>query len=365
MEKRPQLVPTMALFCLLLSACSDNDSTPLTQHLTPATPATINICSDIATQFNFKDTVITSSEMVSAGKVEYSSTESYSAPDHCVVKGYMNERIGLGSSGEADTKYAIGFEMRLPKDWNGRFYYQANGGLDGSVSKAVGRLIFAGGADSAALNSGFAVISSDAGHPSPAPQFGFDPQARLDYGYNAVAELTPMAKSLIKIAYGKLPDRSYFAGCSNGGRHTMMAASRYAEMYDGFIVGNPGLHLPNAAVSQLYGAQQYSTLVTYNPDGSDILATLQTAITQEEFGVVSQQILKQCDALDGLADGMVNNTYTCQKEFDLDRDVPTCSEGRNGTCLSAEQKQVLSNIMAGPHNSQTGESLYMQTFHMM
>ncbi|MFV0597676.1 tannase/feruloyl esterase family alpha/beta hydrolase [Shewanella sp.] len=358
MEKRPQLVPTIALSCLLLGACGDNDSTPLTQHLSPATPATLNICSDIASQFNFENTVITSSEMVSAGKVEYSATESYSAPEHCVVKGYMNERMGLGSSGEADTKYAIGFEMRLPTDWNGRFYYQANGGLDGSVSKAVGRLIFAGGTDSAALNRGFAVISSDAGHPSPAPQFGFDPQARIDYGYNAVAELTPMAKSLIKIAYGKQPDRSYFAGCSNGGRHTMVAASRYADMYDGFIVGNPGLHLPNAAVSQLYGVQQYSKLVTYNPDGSDILATLQTAITQEEFGVVSQQILKQCDTLDGLADGMINNTYACQKAFDLDRDVPTCSGERDGTCLSAEQKQALSNIMAGPHNSQTGESLY-------
>jgi hypothetical protein len=29
--------------------------------------------------------------------------------------------------------YAIGFEMRLPNDWNGRFFYQANGGIDGSV----------------------------------------------------------------------------------------------------------------------------------------------------------------------------------------------------------------------------------------
>lgn len=358
MEIKSQLVPSMILSGLLLSACGDNESTPPSPHLSPATPATLNICSNIASQFDFKNTVITSSEMVAAGKVQYNSTESYSAPEHCVIKGYMNERIGLGQNNQADTKYAIGFEMRLPKDWNGRFYYQANGGLDGSVSKAVGRLIFAGGSDSAALNSGFAVISSDAGHPTPAPQFGFDPQARLDYGYNAVAELTPMAKSLIKIAYGKEPDRSYFAGCSNGGRHTMVAASRYADMYDGFIVGNPGLHLPNAAVSQLYGVQQYSKLVTYNQDGSEILATLQKAITQEELGVVSQQLLKQCDSLDGLNDGMINNTYACQKAFDLDRDVPTCSGERDGTCLSSTQKEVLSNIMAGPHNIRTGESIY-------
>ncbi|WP_281047809.1 tannase/feruloyl esterase family alpha/beta hydrolase [Shewanella frigidimarina] len=155
----------------------------------------------------------------------------------------MNERTGIGMGGDAD--YAIGFEMRLPSDWNGRFYFQANGGLDGSVQKAVGRFLKSASKDSGALKKGFAVISSDTGHASPAPLFGMDPQARLDYGYNAVAELTPMAKSLIETAYGKQPDRSYFGGCSNGGRHTMVAATRYADLYDGFLVGNPGFNLPN------------------------------------------------------------------------------------------------------------------------
>ncbi|MFP3570920.1 tannase/feruloyl esterase family alpha/beta hydrolase, partial [Paraburkholderia sp. SIMBA_030] len=78
-----------------------------------------------------------------------------------------------------------------------------------------------------ALNMGFAVISSDAGHSSSQnPLFGLDPQARIDYGYNAVATLTAMAKQVIKTAYGKAPDRSYFGGCSNGGRHAMVAAAR-------------------------------------------------------------------------------------------------------------------------------------------
>ncbi len=49
--------------------------------------------------------------------------------------------------------------------------------------------------------------------------FGLDPQARIDYGYGAITKLTPMAKNLIKAAYGKLPDRSYAGGTSNGGRH--------------------------------------------------------------------------------------------------------------------------------------------------
>ncbi len=82
------------------------------------------------------------------------------------------------------------------------------------------------------LQKGFAVISSDAGHPTRSASFGVDPQARLDYGYQAVGYLTPMAKALIETAYGKGPDRSYIGGGSNGGRHAMVAAARYGDYYD-------------------------------------------------------------------------------------------------------------------------------------
>jgi feruloyl esterase len=138
----------------------------------------------------------------------------------------MNERIGVDGK-----PYAIGFEMRLPTAWNGRFFYQANGGLDGFVTPAYGDIL-GGAPDSNGLLKGFAVISSDAGHafdrttPIGGATFGLDPQARLDYGYNAVAQLTPMAKALIAAYYGKGPDRSYFVGTSNGGRHGFVTAQR-------------------------------------------------------------------------------------------------------------------------------------------
>ena len=152
--------------------------------------------------------------------------------------------------------------MRLPKDWNGRFFYQANGGIDGSVGTATGG-IGGGGPLNNALNMGFAVLSSDAGHVgSQGPFFGIDPQARLDYGYQAVGKLTPMARSALKTAYGKEPDRSYLGGCSNGGRHAMVAAARYAEQYDGILAGDPGTRLPLAAIANIAGAQKYNALAT-------------------------------------------------------------------------------------------------------
>jgi feruloyl esterase len=151
-----------------------------------------------------------------------------------------------------------------------------------------------------------------------------------------------MAKSLIETYYGKKPYKSYFYGCSNGGRHALVAASRYADQYDGILAGNPGFNLPKAAVSQLWGAQQYYAYhafpicLQFYPSG---------------IFLVGDAILARCDALDGLVDNMVTNPLKCQTAFDLDEDVLTCSGARDGTCLTEDQKTVLADIIAGAKNS--------------
>ena len=71
-----------------------------------------------------------------------------------------------------------------------------------------------------------------------------------------------MAKNIIQTAYGKGPDRSYIGGCSNGGRHAMVAAARYADQYDGYLVGNPGYRLPLAAIANVAGAKTYAALAS-------------------------------------------------------------------------------------------------------
>jgi len=223
----------MLIVCMFLAAIAVNDVSAKNRYHrhphhrqlhhrypTEAVPgAPVIECMDLV-GFEFPGTEI----------IEVTFDDSGDMLEHCIVKGFMNMRTGAGFPPITDTEitYAIGFEMRLPTAWSGRYFYQANGGIDGSVVPAYGNISGGG----SALEMGFAVISSDAGH-GPGPWFGMDPQARIDYGYNAVAELTPMAKRLIKTYYGKFPDKSYFAGCSNGGRHTMVAASRYADEYVG------------------------------------------------------------------------------------------------------------------------------------
>ena len=328
-----------AAICLAACGGSDDALPPLS----PAQAASLAACTGLASAFSFANTSLTASTVVTAGTLTNAGTP---VGEHCVVTGSMNRRV---STVDGQT-YAIGFEMRMPKDWNGRFLYQGNGGTDGVVSQATGA--FSGGGPlQHALQQGFAVISSDAGHSSAQnPLFGLDPQARLDYGYMAVGTLTPMAKALIKAAYGKGPDRSYIGGTSNGGRHTMVAATRYANDYDGFLAISPGFNLPKAAVAQLYGAQQWAKVAT------DV-NNLETALPQTERKVIASAILAKCDALDGAADGLVQDVEACRSAFDLARDVPTCAATRDGSCLTTAQKAAIGNVFAGARNSRA-EALY-------
>lgn len=310
-------------------------------QLSAAEPGTLQVCDELA-DFSYESTEISRAEIVPAGEL---ANAGQPVAEHCLVQGTMNERV---SPVDGQT-YAIGFEMRLPADWAGRFLHQANGGMDGNVVTATGSIT--GGQLENGLQLGFAVLSSDAGHTgSQNPLFGLDPQARLDYGYRAVGTLTPMAKSLIQAAYDRGPDRSYFAGGSNGGRHTMVASARYADQYDGFLAVAPGFNLPQAAVAQLWGAQQYATIATDTDD-------LATAFTTEERETVAASILRRCDRLDKLADGMVQDIDRCQHVFDIARDVPTCDAERDGSCLTPEQKQVVGDIFDGARTS-AGDAIY-------
>ncbi|MFC5500194.1 tannase/feruloyl esterase family alpha/beta hydrolase [Caenimonas terrae] len=324
--------------CAALTACGGGGGDDPVR-LSAATGAPLfGSCADLAPRLStLANTTITAVNSVPAGSL---TVAGQPIAAHCQVLGKMFSR----TSAVDGNAYAIGFEMRLPLAWNGRFYHQGNGGIDGAVVPATGP-VNGGGALTNALQQGFAVLSSDAGHAGAlGPNFGIDPQARLDYGYQAVAKLTPMAKSVISAAYTKGPDRSYFGGCSNGGRHAMIAATRYATDYDGILAGSPGYNLPKAAIASIAGGQLYASVAT-NP------ADLSTAFTTAERALLGASVLAKCDALDGATDGLIQDVAACQAAFDLQRDVPTCTGARDGTCLSAAQKTVIGKIFSGPTTS--------------
>lgn len=280
-------------------------------------------------------------------KLDIQSAQLNEADAFCLVKGLVNARTGVDGK-----HYGIGFEMRLPLSWNGRFVYQMNGGNDGTVVPAEGDM-FEG---RSARARGYAVLSTNAGHDGNAAEnqqyglaagnrFGLDPQARIDYGFATTATMNPIAHSLIKSFYTKEAEYSYLSGCSNGGRHGMVAASRYGDMFDGILVGAPGFNLPKAAVQHAWDVQS-----TQQVD-----AKLSKAFSRSDMQLIVNKITDACDGLDGAKDGLVNNIRQCQKTFDINS--LRCAGEKNASCLSEVQTKSFARLMSGPHDSK-GKQLY-------
>lgn len=292
-------------------------------------------------------------------------------PAHCVVQGAINSRTGRAFSVDpvtravstVDASYAIRFELRLPKDWNGRFFFQGGGGLDGILGQAVGSYDGGQGAAANALSRGFAVVSSDFGHHGTSNfdgNFGADTQARQDYAYNALDQVTVKAKDILNRYYGKSPDKSYFVGCSNGGRQAMLASQRFPNHFDGIVSGDPGFNLTNAAVAQIADDQAFAATLpasAIGPFGPDITK----AFSQADLTLIGTAIANKCDVKgrDTVKDGMVGDVEAC--DFNLQTDIPTCTGANDGTCLSATQKTALQKVVGGQKNSQ-GTSLYSDHF---
>ena len=262
--------------------------------------------------------------------------------EHCRVSGRMNERIG------ADGKpYFIGFELRLPSNWNGRFLYQGGGGNDGVVRPAVGPQAAPG----YALNRGFAVATTDAGHQGPTADFGFDPIARTDNAYNAHDKVAVLAKDLIRRYYSKPADKSYFIGCSGGGRQGMMFTQRFPSYFDGVIAMAPAMRVSKGAtIGAAWDTQALAAIAPAAAPGKPIISQ---ALSDADLAVLRAGILDACDAKDGLVDGQVSNPAACKFEVASLQ----CKGAKEATCLSAPQVGALQKIFGGARNS-AGQPLY-------
>src|SRR5262245_25202333 len=148
------------------------------------------------------------------------------APEHCDVRGVI----------WPEAKFAV----KLPTDWNRRFYMVGGGGFAGQLSL---------GPMNAGLQKGYVTATTDTGHDAAKEPLGAfaerradNPNAdrkKLDYAYLAVHHTATLAKRIILEYYGEAPKFSYWVGCSTGGRQGLMEAQRYPEDFDGYLIGAP------------------------------------------------------------------------------------------------------------------------------
>lgn len=266
-------------------------------------------------------------------------------PAYCRLDGVIDKRTG------ADGKpYGIGFALALPGDWNGRFLFQGGGGLNGSVQMPLGAVATGG---TPALARGFAVVSTDTGHTG---QNGFDAsfmgeqQAALDFAYQAVGRVATVAKQIIAQHYAKAPDRSYFAGCSTGGREAMLMTQRHPTFFDGVISGAPAMRTNFSGIGDEWVATHLNAVAPKSEKG---LPSTGQALSDADKKTVIDGFLNACDAGDGVKDGMVFNTNACR----FDPKTLVCKGAKADGCLSAEQAEALEKGFAGPKDSK-GRQVY-------
>lgn len=273
-------------------------------------------------------------------------TPAVPLPAHCVVDASTDARTGVDGN-----SYAIGYRLTLPDDWNGRFLFMGGGGNDGSIGPAVGTSVGPLGDMKPALTQGYAVVNTDGGHTgSSAADFGTDPQARIDHAYNAFDKTAVNAKALIAERYGRGPDHSYFIGCSGGGRQGMMFTQRFPDYFDGVIAHAPAMRVASGATVAAMWNNQVLTAIAPDEGAGPILSK---AYSDADLTLVANGILAQCDAQDGLADGMVNHFKACS----FDPAVLQCAGAKDASCLSTAQVDGLKKLFDGPRNT-AGEKLY-------
>lgn len=333
--------PVLASMPLWLAACGGSGT------LVPTDAATSEaLCKDLATRSGLAATQLSTSYVPPNTRRPGGAATGDYLGGHCVVTGAINPRVGVDGK-----NYAIGFQLSLPDQWNGRFLFIGGGGNDGILRDTSLSSSISVGTPSP-LGQGYAVVSTDAGHSGTSASFGADPQARTDHAYNAYDQTTLASKSLIQTRYGKKPNYSYFSGCSGGGRQAMMMSQRFPDYFDGITAGAPAMRVSSGAtIAAMWNTIQFNAIAPQNASGQRILSQ---AFSNTDLQLVANAVNARCDAADGVVDGLAQNINACKG---FDPAVLQCSGGKTDSCLSTAQVGALQKVFGGPRNA-AGQALY-------
>ena len=231
----------------------------------------------------------------------------------------------------------IGFELWLPlAKWNRKFLGVGNGGFAGIIDYPN----MAG-----PLSRGYATACTDTGHQRVGAQtmeFALNhPQKLIDFGYRAVHETTVKAKLIIAAFYGTPPTLSYWSGASTGGRQGLMEAQQFPADFDGIIVGSPVSNFDHLQASHL----NKRIALDKNPEGF---------VPLDKLALLHNAVLKACDALDGVIDGVLEDPRRC----DFDPATIECKAGNETNCLTAAQVEVVRTFYNPTVNPRTKDEIY-------
>lgn len=278
-------------------------------------PASINplVRCDSIHNIRLPNTTINGSQSVTEGSFSSTGTDPIpNLPSFCRVEGVIRP--------SPDSE--IRFEVWMPSGgWNGKLRGVGNAGFGGSINVD----------DMApAIRQGYAAASTDTGHQGNDRDarwaFGH-PEKVIDFGSRAIHEMTEKSKQIIRAFYGQAPTRSFFEGCSNGGRQALMEAQRFPDDYNGVLAGAAPISTMHILAAGLYNTPSDPT--GYIPAG--------------KIPAISRAVLAACDTLDGLKDGILNDPRQCH----FDPSVLVCTKSDSNNCLTPPQVSQLAKIYGG------------------
>jgi len=221
---------------------------------------------------------------------------------------------------------AIRFEVALPTKWNRRFMMTGNGGFAGDSLESPQRLLLR----SIAMRRGFAAAVTNTGHDNrdePLATFALDRQKLLDYAFRSLHVTAEAGKRVTSAYYGGPATRSYFQGCSTGGRQALILAQRFPADFDGIVAGAPVLNFSATMASFACTAQ----------------ALAAAPVPYAKLTTLADRIYTLCDAKDGLKDGIIDDPRRCN--FQPARDLPRCEAGGDTPqCFTSAQIGTLERI---------------------
>jgi hypothetical protein len=190
----------------------------------------------------------------------------------------------------------IRFSLLLPDDWNRKFVMGGGGGFVFRIdNQAIG-----------VVNAGYATVGTDTGHQATSvtdASWALDNlERRVNFGYLGVHRTAEVAKAIIGSYYGSSAARSYFSGCSNGGRQALMEAQRFPDDFDGIVAGAPAYEFT------AIGAQFIKDIRAAFPDPRNITEPISIATLK----AVEAQVVEKCDAVDGVKDGLIDDPRSCK-----------------------------------------------------
>lgn len=270
-------------------------------------------------------------------------------PAYCQVTGSYETNPQTGKTAN--------FIATLPVNWNGKYLQLGCSGacgvllMNNPASPPI--TITAQGYPGQILEKGYATFGNDLGHLITGAPLSMawavrgpgkiDEDALTDFMYRADQVMARMGKEFTKAFYAQASGtqatitKSYFNGCSQGGREALVAAARFPEEFDGIIAGSPAVNF--ADIGFQAGGAAVATLRSNDAD-----------VTAQLMELVGKTVTKQCDGLDGVTDGLIQNPAACN--FRPERDLPLCDGSNAGQCFTKAQTETVSSLISAATDEQ-------------